>query len=125
MHENLGFSIRKAFLLVDLLTSVYLSQPKTRNYDTVRERLCELAEQRRRFGSPRIYILLKRERLVINHKRFERLYREKGLVLREKRRIKGAAGSRVGIPFPKNRNERWAIGFSFMTVLLPGVGSGH
>jgi putative transposase len=46
--------------------------------------LRELAEQWKRFGSPRLHILLKREGLVINHKRTERLYREKGLALRKK-----------------------------------------
>ena len=51
-----------------------------------------MAGQRKRFGSPRLHILLKREGLVINHKRTERIYREEGLALRRKRRRKGAAG---------------------------------
>ncbi len=58
----------------------------------------EIAAQRKRFGSPRLHLMLKREHLVINHKRTERLYREEGLVLRRKRRRKGAAGARIVIP---------------------------
>jgi len=70
-----------------------------------------LAEQRKRFGSPRLHILLKREGLVINHKRTERIYREEGLALRKKRRRKGAAGARVILPPPQRVNERWSMDF--------------
>jgi hypothetical protein len=55
--------------------------------------------------------LLKREGLVINHKRTERIYREEGLALRKKRRRKGAAGVRVVMPSPQRTNERWSMDF--------------
>ena len=55
--------------------------------------------------------MLKREGLVINHKRTERLYREEGLALRKKRRRKGAAGARVVLPMPQRTNERWSMDF--------------
>ena len=58
-----------------------------------------------------MHVLLKREGLVVNHKRTERLYREEGLVLRKKRRRKGTAGARVVIPFPQRTNERWSMDF--------------
>ena len=60
---------------------------------------------------PGLHILLKREGLVVNHKRTERIYREEGLMLRKKRRRKGAAGARVVIPFPQRTNERWSMDF--------------
>ena len=44
-----------------------------------RARMKALAEQRRRFGSPRIYVMLRREGWRVNHKKVERLYREEGL----------------------------------------------
>jgi len=111
IRERLGLSERKACLLVNLSTSVYRYQPKPGNDGEVRKRLRELAEQRKRFGSPRLHILLKREGLVVNHKKTERLYREEGLALRKKRKRKGAAGARVVIPFPKKTNERWSMDF--------------
>ena len=77
----------------------------------MRKRLRELAEQRKRFGSPRLHILLKREGLVVNHKRTERIYREEGLALRRKRRRKGAAGVRVVIPSAQRPNEHWSMDF--------------
>jgi putative transposase len=55
--------------------------------------------------------LLKREGLVINHKRTERIYREEGLALRRKRRRKGAAGARTVIPHPRRTNEKWSMDF--------------
>jgi len=51
------------------------------------------------------FIILKRENLVVNHKRTERTYKEEGLALRRKRRGKGAAGTRVAIPLAMRHNE--------------------
>jgi putative transposase len=45
----------------------------------LRQRLRELAEQRRRWGCPMLYLMLRREGWRANHKRVERLYREEGL----------------------------------------------
>jgi putative transposase len=111
IRESLGLSERRSCRLVDISSSVLRYQPKPGNDDAVRQRLRELAEQRKRFGSPRLHILLKREGLVVNHKRTERLYREEGLMLRKKRRRKGAAGARVVMPFPQRTNERWSMDF--------------
>jgi putative transposase len=64
---------------VNLSTYIYRYRPKPDNDDALRHRLRELAEERKRFGSPRLHLLLKREGLVVNHKRTERLYREEYL----------------------------------------------
>ena len=77
----------------------------------LRERLRQLAQERRRFGSPRLHLLLRREGLVVNHKRTERLYREEGLALRRKRRRKGASVVRVEPPEAQRPNEKWAMDF--------------
>ncbi|MBA7708556.1 IS3 family transposase ISDet2 [subsurface metagenome] len=95
IRERLGLSERRACLLVNISTSVYRYQTKPGNDDFVRQRLREMAEERKRFGSPRLHILLKRE----------------GLALRKKRRRKGAAGARIVIPFPQRTNERWSMDF--------------
>ena len=111
IRESLGLSERKACLLVNLSVTAYRYQPETDNDDVIRKRLRELAEQRKRFGSPRLHILLKREHLVINHKRTERIYREEGLALRRKRRRKGAAGARIVLPAAQRPNEHWSMDF--------------
>lgn len=98
-------------MLVNISTSVYRYRPQEDNDDALRQRLREIAGQRKRFGSPRLHIMLKREGLVINHKRTERIYREEGLSLRRKRRRKGAAGIRVMMPSPQKPNQRWSMDF--------------
>ncbi|OXJ07806.1 IS3 family transposase [Burkholderia sp. HI2500] len=77
----------------------------------VRQRLRELAQERPRFGSPRLHVLLCREGLVQNHKRTERLYRAEGLSLRLKRRKKRPRHLRVVMPTPNGADESWAMDF--------------
>ena len=110
-RKGLGLSERKACRLVNISASVYRYQPKANNDAGLRQRLREPADERKRFGSPRLHIMLRREGLVINHKRTERLYREEGLALRRKRRRKGAAGLRVMMPSPDGPNQRWSMDF--------------
>lgn len=110
-RESLGLSERKACQLVNISDSVYRYRPKEGNDSALRERLRDLAGERRRFGSLRLHILLKREGLVVNHKRTERIYREEGLALRRKRRRKGAAGMRVMMSSPQRINQRWSMDF--------------
>ena len=52
----------------------------------LRERMRELAAERRRFGYRRLHVLLRRGGLVQNRKRTQRLYREEGLAVRRRRR---------------------------------------
>ena len=79
--------------------------------EKLRERMRELAHQRRRFGCPRIHLLLQREGLVVNHKRTERIYREEGLSLRKRKRKNTAAMTRVILSVPERPNERWSMDF--------------
>jgi putative transposase len=55
--------------------------------------------------------LLRREGLVINHKRTERVYREERLSLRIRRRKKLASQGRVVLGSPERINEQWAMDF--------------
>lgn len=108
---SLGLSTRKACLLVDLSRTAYGYQGHREDDNALRQRLRELAGERKRFGSPRLHIMLKREHLVVNHKRTERIYREEGLALRRKRRRKGAAGARFVIAAPERPNQKWSMDF--------------
>ena len=71
----------------------------------------ELADVRRRFGCRRLHVLLKREHLVVNHKRTERIYKEENLSLRIRRRKKTASHGRVAIKEAEGVNELWAMDF--------------
>ena len=104
--ESLGLSERKACLITGVSPSVYRYEAKRGNDDELRTRMRELARKRKRLGSPRLHIMLKREGLVINHKLTVRIYSGEGLALRRKRRRKGAARVRVAIPSPVGPNQR-------------------
>ena len=108
---SLGRSIRKVCLLVGLPRASYDYRPVARRDDDLREKIRELAHQRRRFGCPRIHLLLRREGMMVNHKRTERIYREEGLSLRKRKRKKTAAINRIILTIPERPNERWSMDF--------------
>nr|WP_254894550.1 IS3 family transposase [Chromobacterium haemolyticum] len=66
-----------------MVTRIVASRRQTldRNAE-LRQRLCELVQERRRFGSLRLHVMLQREGWQVNHKRVEQVYREAGLSLR-------------------------------------------
>jgi putative transposase len=110
---------------VYLSRTAYSYQPHRQDDTTLRNRLRELAGQRKRFGSPRLHIMLKRENLVVNHKRTERIYREEGLALRRKRRRKGAAGARMVIPAPEKPNQKWSMDFVTDSIVTDSIVTGR
>jgi putative transposase len=58
----------------------------------------ELAAKHRRFGLPRLHVMLKKERLVINRKRTALIYREEKLALKRKRLKRKGIHLRVVLP---------------------------
>ena len=68
-----------------LSKSVFYYKQKGRNDELLRMRIKEIAATRIRYGFWRIYILLRREGYMDNHKRVYRIYCEEGLNLRSKR----------------------------------------
>jgi len=77
----------------------------------VRARLRELASIRRRFGYRRLHVLLRREGIVMNHKKLRRLYREERLQVRRRGGRKRALGTRVPMALPQGPNQRWSLDF--------------
>lgn len=77
----------------------------------LRTRLRELAEQRRRFGYRRLYWLLRREGVRVNHKRIERLYRQERLSLRGRHRKRLRCAVRVVLGVASRPNEHWSMDF--------------
>ena len=73
----------------------------------VREKLRELAHQRRRFGYRWLHVLLRRDGITIDRKKMQRLYREEGLTVRRRRGRKRAVGARA----PALPNQRWSLDF--------------
>jgi len=74
-------------------------------------RLRELAAIRRRFGYRGLHILLRREGIVMNHKKLRRLYREERLQVRRRGGRKRALGTRKPLTIPQGPNQRWSLDF--------------
>src|SRR5262245_40869652 len=66
----------------------------------IRHRLLELAQQRRRVGYRRPYLLLRPEGRRPNHKKLYRLYREEWLMVRKRGGHKRAIGTRAPMALP-------------------------
>ena len=111
MVGSFGLSQRRASGLVGMSRNSLRSRTRVDKDETLRKRMKELAERRRRFGCRRLHVLLRREGLVVNRKRTERVYREERLSLRIRRRKKLAAETRVVPPAAERANELWAMDF--------------
>jgi putative transposase len=79
--------------------------------EETRERLRELAGERRRFGYRRLHIMLQRKGYKVNHKRVYRLYREEGLSVRKRKRKRVARADRVPLQSPIEPNQVWCLDF--------------
>lgn len=77
--------------------------------DELRTRLRDLANERRRFGYRRLFILLQREGEPSGVNRIYRLYRQEGLTVRKARRR--AVGTRAPILVEAKPNARWSLDF--------------
>jgi putative transposase len=77
----------------------------------LRAKLRALANERRRFGYRRLFILLRREGEPSGINRIHRLYREEGLSVRKRRSRRKAIGTRAPILVEVKRNARWSIDF--------------
>ena len=108
-HE---LSQRRARGLIGITRRGFQGKPAEDHNRELRQRLRELAEQRRRWGCPKLYIILRREGWRANHKRIERLYREEGLSLKlRRRRRKRLSHLRVPRERPVVANQTWAVDF--------------
>ena len=79
--ERHGFSQRRACRLIGIDHSTLRYQSKRPDDTPLRQRLREMAQQRRRFGYRRLGWRLIREGHAMNHKKLYRLYREEKLMV--------------------------------------------
>ena len=108
--EDKGYTQRRACRLVGLEPKTY-RYASTRPDDGLRQRLKELASERRRFGYRRLHLMLRREGVVLNRKKLYRLYREERLTVRKRGGRKRALGTRAPMTIPQGRNQRWSLDF--------------
>jgi putative transposase len=106
-----GYSQRRACSLVGLDRKTYRYASRGPADEALRERLRELASERRRFGYRRLYILLRREGIEVNHKKLYRLYKEERLTVRKRGGRKRSLGTRAPMTIPQGTNQRWSLDF--------------
>ena len=104
-------SERHACGLVAIGRSTARYQVRRRDDTPVRTRLRELAGEKRRYGYRRLYVLLRREGLLVNHKRVERIYREEGLSVRKRKRKRVAGGVRLPALQAMQPDQVWSLDF--------------
>jgi len=112
MAERFGLSQRRVCRLLELDRNTLRYRSRRQEDAALRTRIREIAEAKRRYGCPRIYVRLRREGWRVNHKKVERLYyRDEGLSLRRRRRKKAAAVPRVALPTPTQPGRCYAMDF--------------
>ena len=112
MRQRFAFSERRACNLVAVPRSTARYRARRRRDDgPLRQRLHELAGERPRFGYRRLHVLLRREGIVVNHKRIERLYRLDDLAVRRRGRKRVARPARGRPDLPWLPNQQWALDF--------------
>jgi putative transposase len=77
----------------------------------LRGRLRELANERRRFGYRRLFVLLSREDEPSGINRIYRLYREEGLTVRKRKARRKAVGARAPLLVKARPNAHWSLDF--------------
>ena len=91
--KDKGLSQRRACDLAGIDPRVYRYRSIRPNDAVIRKRLLELANERRRFGYRRLFVLLRREGERSGINRIYRLYREEGLAVRRRRTWRKASGN--------------------------------
>ena len=118
LMSELGLGEQRSCRVVGLSRSVAQYRPVARNDDAVIARLRTLATEHRRYGYPRLHAMLRREGLVVNHKRTERLYRAEEFHVSTKKRRKLPRRDRVAAEAPQRPMQRWSL--DFMSDQLAG-----
>lgn len=112
MQEETPISQRRACRLLGLSRSTLCYQSEKQLDDqALKQRLSELAGERRRFGYRRLHILLRREGIEVNHKRVYRLYSDADLAVRKRKRRKGLTVERQPLELPAQANQVWSMDF--------------
>jgi putative transposase len=112
-------SERRACGLVDVCRATARYQARSHEDGAVRQRLLELAALRKRFGYRRLGLLLRREGMLVKHKRVYRLYREESLGLRRRKRKRLTSEGRGPGEAASGPEQVWSLDF-MSDALAPG-----
>jgi len=111
LQARFGLSERRACAIVGADRKMVRYRSRRPPDTELRTRLRDLANERRRFGYRRLFILLRREGELSGINRIYRLYREEGLAVRKRRARRKAVGTRAPILVEARPNARWSLDF--------------
>ena len=114
--ESIGLSQRKARAVATCNLKTYRRMVRITDDAALKERLCDLAAQRRRYGYRRLLVLLQREGLVVNHKRIYRIYAAAKLQVRKRLKRRVLLGRGEAITPTSRPNARWSLDFVHDTL---------
>ena len=97
LKAHFGLSERRACQIAGADRKMVRYQSQRAPDTVLRGRLRDLANERRRFGYRRLFVLLRREGETSGINRIYRLYREEGLTVRKRKARRKAIGTRVPI----------------------------
>ena len=108
-----GLSERRALAVVHMSAAALRYQPQPDQNGVLRDRILALAHRHRRYGAGMIYLKLRQEGRVVNHKRVDRLYAEARLQVKRRRRKKIPLADRQPLVRPQVANVVWSADFVF------------
>jgi putative transposase len=111
LQAKMGLSERRACRIVGADRKMIRYRSVRPPETELRQRLRDLANERRRFGYRRLFVLLRREGEPSGINRIYRLYREEGLTVRKRRVRRKAIGTRAPILVEARPNARWSLDF--------------
>ena len=104
-------SERRACWLVGVQRSLFRYCSKRESEENLKQEIKKIAYEKRRFGYRRIHMMLKRNGLIVNHKRVYRIYKNEGLKVQKRSVRKRAMGTRRLELQPTRPNQKWALDF--------------
>lgn len=108
-----GLSERRGLSVVGMSASALRYEPRPDRNEGLRERIVALAQRHRRYGAGMIYLKLRQDGVIVNHKRVERLYALEKLQIKRRRRKKVPIADRQPLLRPSTANMIWSVDFVF------------
>ena len=111
LQAVMSLSERRACRIVNADRKMIRYQSRRVPDTALRTQLRNLANERKRFGYRRLFVLLRQAGEPSGINRIYRLYREEGLTVRKRRARRRAVGTRAPILVAAKANARWSIDF--------------
>jgi len=111
LQAAMGLSERRACRIVNADRTMIRYRSRRAPDTALRAQLRDLANERKRFGYRRLFVLLRQAGEPSGINRIYRLYREEGLTVRKRLARRRAVGTRAPILVAAQPNARWSVDF--------------